>query len=165
MNLEKIPQMQNEEPEKIYSWWNNLGSDFIRLNQNYQDYMRELNSVKAEQMMKTQEFLIFKDRLIEYLRSFVKSLQINASAIEQYLKNTEEHQIIAILEKEAKYEVSIPQIDVELTKEMILDLPEGERGITEEETETKEQQIKNTMLAQMDSKLDLILAYQEAALE
>lgn len=51
------------------------------------------------------------------------------------------------------------------TKEMILDLPEGERGITEEETETKEHQIKNTMLAQMDSKLDLILAYQEAALE
>lgn len=51
------------------------------------------------------------------------------------------------------------------TKEMPLDLPEGERGITEEETETKEQQIKNTMLAQMDSKLDLILAYQEAALE
>ena len=94
MNLEKIPQMQNEEPEKIYSWWNDLGSDFIRLNQNYQDYMRELNSVKAEQMMKTQEFLIFKDRLIEYLRSFVKSLQINASAIEQYLKNTEEHQIL-----------------------------------------------------------------------
>lgn len=51
------------------------------------------------------------------------------------------------------------------TKEMILDLHEGERGITEEETETKEQEIKNTMLAQMDSKLDLILAYQEAALE
>ena len=125
MNLEKIPQMQNEEPEKIYSWWNDLGSDFIRLNQNYQDYMRELNSVKAEQMMKTQEFLIFKDRLIEYLRSFVKSLQINASAIEQYLKNTEEHQIIAILEKEAEYEVSIPQIDVELTKERILDKVTG----------------------------------------
>ena len=125
MNLEKIPQMQNEEPEKIYSWWNDLGSDFIRLNQNYQDYMRELNSVKAEQMMKTQEFLIFKDRLIEYLRSFVKSLQINASAIEQYLKNTEEHQITAILEKEAEYEVSIPQMDVELTKEMILDKVTG----------------------------------------
>ena len=48
MNLEKISQMQNEEPEKIYSWWNDLGSDFIRLNQNYQDYMRELNSVKTE---------------------------------------------------------------------------------------------------------------------
>ena len=63
--------------------------------------------------------------MIEYLLSFVKSLQINALAIDQYLKNTEEHQIIAILEKEAKYEVSIPQIDVELTKEMILDKVTG----------------------------------------
>ena len=51
------------------------------------------------------------------------------------------------------------------TKEMLLDIPEGERGITEEEIGMKEQQTKNTMLAQMDSKLDLILAYQEAALE
>ena len=75
MNLEKIPQMQNEEPEKIYSWWNDLGSDFIRLNQNYQDYIRDLNSVRAEEMMHTKEFLVFKDRLIEYLRSFIKGLQ------------------------------------------------------------------------------------------
>lgn len=51
------------------------------------------------------------------------------------------------------------------TKEMILELPEGERGIEEKETDTTQQEIKNTMLAQMDSKLDLILAYQEAALE
>jgi len=32
-----------------------------------QDYMRELNSVKAEELMKTKKFLLFKDRLIEYL--------------------------------------------------------------------------------------------------
>nr|DAN85686.1 MAG TPA: hypothetical protein [Caudoviricetes sp.] len=51
------------------------------------------------------------------------------------------------------------------TKEMILELPEGKRGIEEKETGTTQQEIKNTMLAQMDSKLDLILAYQEAALE
>lgn len=51
------------------------------------------------------------------------------------------------------------------TKEMNLELPEGERGIAEKETDTTQQEIKNTMLAQMDSKLDLILAYQEAALE
>lgn len=62
-------------------------------------------------------------------------------------------------------EITIEEDTKTETKEMTLDLPEGERGITEEETETKEQQIKNTMLAQTDSKLDLILAYQEAALE
>ena len=125
MHLEKTSRIKDETSEKIYGWWSDLNSDFIRLNQNYQDYMRELNSVKAEQMMKTQEFLIFKDRLIEYLRSFVKSLQINASAIEQYLRLADEAVIAEVLEKEAEYEASIPQIDTELTKEMILDRVSG----------------------------------------
>ena len=51
------------------------------------------------------------------------------------------------------------------TQEMILNLPEGEKGDTEKETENTTKQTGNTLLAQMDSKLDLILAYQEAALE
>lgn len=77
INLRKISEITEADQEHIYAWWNDLNNDFIRLNQNYQDYMRELNSVKAEEMMKTTEFLVFKDRLIEYLRSFVRSLQVN----------------------------------------------------------------------------------------
>ena len=77
ISLEKMEEMASRNEEKLYGWWNDLNNDFIRLNQNYQDYMRELNSVKAEEMMKTREFLLFKDRLIEYLRSFVKGLQAN----------------------------------------------------------------------------------------
>ena len=42
---------------------------------------------------------------------------------------------------------------------------ETAENVQKKTTETQEQQTKNTMLAQMDSKLDLILAYQEAALE
>lgn len=34
--------------------------------------MRDLNSAKAEELMHTKEFLVFKDRLVEYLRSFIK---------------------------------------------------------------------------------------------
>ena len=83
INLEKLDEMVSKDGEKLYGWWNDLNNDFIRLNQNYQDYMRELNSIRAEEMMKTKEFLVFKDRLIEYLRSFVKSLQINVTTIEQ----------------------------------------------------------------------------------
>lgn len=125
INLGRIPQMREKAPETVYTWWNDLNNDFIRLNQNYQDYMRELNSVKAEEMMKTREFLVFKDRLIEYLRSFVKSLQINVSAIEQYLKNTEDTDIRRILQKVTEYELSIPRIDVEVDEELIYDKAEG----------------------------------------
>ena len=63
INLEKLDEMVSKDGEKLYGWWNDLNNDFIRLNQNYQDYMRELNSIRAEEMMKTKEFLVFKDRL------------------------------------------------------------------------------------------------------
>ena len=125
INLGKFGGMALEEGEKLYGWWNDLNNDFIRLNQNYQDYMRELNSVKAEEMMKTKEFLVFKDRLIEYLRSFVKSLQINVTAIEQQLRNMDEEVVKSVLEKVTAYELSIPRMDVEIDELMIYDKMKG----------------------------------------
>lgn len=125
ISLGKIEEMSGENSEKVYSWWNDLNNDFIRLNQNYQDYMRELNSVKAEEMMKTKQFLIFKDRLIEYLRSFVKSLQVNVTAIEQYLKKVEPQMVQSILEQVTAYELSIPRIDVEVDEQQIYEKMQG----------------------------------------
>ena len=79
--LERTEEIAGEETGKVHGWWDGLTTDFVRLNQNYQDYMRELNSVRAEEMMKTREFLLFKDRLIEYLRSFVQSLQMHVPSL------------------------------------------------------------------------------------
>ena len=89
-NVHRLGNILEEPEEKIYSWWKDLTSDFIRLNKNYHDYMRTLDSVKAEEIMKTREFLVFKDSLIEYLRNFVKSLQQNVDIIGHYIKNTPE---------------------------------------------------------------------------
>lgn len=125
INLSRISEMQGKDREKIYTWWNDLNNDFIRLNQNYQDYMRELNSVKAEEMMKSKEFLVFKDKLIEYLRSFVKGLQTNVSAIEQYLKETDPQIVRKILNEVTEYELSIPRMDVEIDREMFVDKING----------------------------------------
>lgn len=124
-HLSKISEIQKSDRDKIYTWWTDLNSDFIRLNQNYQDYMRELNSIKAEEMMKTKAFLVFKDRLVEYLHSFVKSLQLNVSAIEQHLKNTEQAQIDFILNEVTRYELDIPRLDVEINEEAIYDKIKG----------------------------------------
>ena len=124
-SLAKIEEMPEKDMEKIYSWWNDLNNDFIRLNQNYQDYMRELNSVKAEEMMKTREFLVFKDRLIEYLRSFVKSLQVNVTMIEQTLKKVQPETIQYLLGQVTDYEMSIPRIEVEVDEQQIYEKMKG----------------------------------------
>ncbi len=124
-SLGRMAEMRESDTEKIYGWWNDLNNDFIRLNQNYQDYMRELNSVKAEEMMKTKEFLVFKDRLIEYLRSFVKSLQVNVTAIEQILKKVQPETVQYVLDQVTVYEMSIPRIEVELDAEQIYGIGGG----------------------------------------
>ncbi|WP_302157807.1 TIGR02677 family protein [uncultured Acidaminococcus sp.] len=125
MGVEKFPAMAGENPETVYTWWQDLNQDFIRLNQNYQDYIRDLNSVKAEEMMKTQAFLVFKDRLIEYLRNFVRSLQLNAGTIEEILEGLARDQVETVLEKAVEYDLSIPRMDTEVTREQLLDRAQG----------------------------------------
>lgn len=94
--------------------------------------MRELNSVKAEEMMKTKEFLVFKDHLIEYLRNFVRSLQMNVSSIEQCLKEMDRGQLEGILTEVVQYELAIPRIDTEITEEMITNKINGRWDSLEE---------------------------------
>lgn len=124
-SLGKMEEIRDMDREKIYGWWNELNSDFIRLNQNYQDYMRELNSVKAEEMMKTKAFLVFKDRLTEYLRTFVKSLQSNVTAIEQIMKRIREEAVEYVLEQVTAYEMAIPRIEVQVEEKQIYEKMKG----------------------------------------
>lgn len=106
--FDKVSQFSDE---KTYNWWRSLNEDFIRLNQNYQDYIRTLNNHRAEEMMKSQSFLVFKDNLIVYLSNFVKSLQEYGSTITLYLKEIDSSQFKQILKKVIKYEQSIPRIE------------------------------------------------------
>ncbi|MCD7743715.1 MAG: TIGR02677 family protein [Lachnospiraceae bacterium] len=123
--LERFSQMESEKPETVYTWWNDLNNDFIRLNQNYQDYIRDLNSVKAEEMMRTREFLVFKDKLVEYLRSFIAGLQRNVGVIEEYLRMLDPSVLETVLGKVVAYEISIPRMDVERSEALLLEKARG----------------------------------------
>ena len=118
--IERVPEMTELDENTVYTWWSDLNNDFVRLNQNYQDYIRDLNSVKAEEMMHTKKFLVFKDRLVEYLRSFVKGLQRNVGVIEENLRVQKEEVWEIIFEKIINYELLIPRMEVEeITRPMI----------------------------------------------
>ena len=119
IQIGKLEETAALESDQVHVWWNDLNHDFMRLNQNYQDYMRELNSVRAEELMRTQEFLVFKDRLIDYLRSFVQSLQMNVGKIEQHLKKADPQIVAKLLDKVTQFELSVPRMDVEVKEEQI----------------------------------------------
>ncbi|MGN0415267.1 MAG: TIGR02677 family protein [Agathobacter sp.] len=117
--IARFPQMAKEDTNRVYTWWTDLNNDFERLNQNYKDYMRDLNSVKAEEMMHTKQFLVFKDRLVEYLRSFIKGLQRNVGVIEEDLRGLDPLVRQQVFEKIVQYELSIPRMDVEISREKL----------------------------------------------
>lgn len=123
--LDRFHSMEQEEVKAVGNWWSDLNSDFKRLNQNYQDYIRELHSIKAEEMMKTQEFMIFKDRFIDYLRDFIKGLQNHSHSIEAVLREILGKEPSKVLTKVWEYELSIPRIELVVSDQEIWENIEG----------------------------------------
>ena len=117
----RFPEMASNELEdaRVYAWWDDLNNDFSRLNRNYKDYMSSLSSAKAEQLMQTKAFLMFKDQLVEYLRNFIKNLQRNVGAIEEELRAINARDKEIVLKKILSHEMSIPHIGEEINKEEI----------------------------------------------
>lgn len=71
---------------EVLEWWRNLQEDYQRLEQNFSDYVHIFDSVQGEKLMHSVDFLIQKDRFVEYLREFIRKLQKYSVIIEQNLK-------------------------------------------------------------------------------
>lgn len=111
--LKKTKEMAGADFKEAGAWWSGLASDFQRLNQNYQDYIRDWNSVKAEEMMKSKSFLLQKEKLVDYLRHFIKELQAHSYEIEGLMKDVSADAKETLLVKITNYEKDIPRIDME----------------------------------------------------
>ena len=124
-HVARFAQMTDVTADEVHIWWEDLERDFERLNRNYQDYMRDLNSVRAEEMMRTQAFLVFKDKLVEYLRNFVKSLQSHVGVIEENLRDLPQEVVDQVLDNEIDHLMAIPRLEQAVSR---ADLEEKVRG-------------------------------------
>lgn len=113
-SLEEAETMENAGLKEINEWWSLLQEDFKRLNQNYQDYLRDFYSGKSEHLMKSVEFVIHKDKFIKYLNEFVQELQQHSKRIEQILVRTIPIMENCILEKVIQSELDIPHALLEI---------------------------------------------------
>lgn len=106
--ISKVESIRRFSLKEVNEWWHNLQEDFRRLNQNYQDYLREFYSGKSEKILKSVEFVLHKDRFITYLKEFVQELQVKGLRMEALMKKIPEKMEIEILEKVVKSELDIP---------------------------------------------------------
>ncbi|TDW16532.1 uncharacterized protein (TIGR02677 family) [Breznakia blatticola] len=110
-SLRNFPKILQKNSEGISVWWRDVNNDFMRLNQNYQDYLKTLNSQRAEELMQSEEFLVYKDHLISYLRNFVLGLQKHGSIIGGYLQHVNTKDVDSMVAEVVAYEMSIPRLD------------------------------------------------------
>ena len=113
-SLEETETMRNASLKEVNEWWRLLQEDFKRLNQNYQDYLRDFYSGKSEQLMKSVEFIVHKDKFIKYLNEFVQELQRHSRRIEQILTKNVTLMENEILEKVVQSELDIPHALLEI---------------------------------------------------
>lgn len=85
--LKKINNIKVMDVKQVFSWWNELSIDFKYLNESYQDYISKFYSPKTEDILKTTEFLVYKEGFIKYLREFIIGIQYNTSEIVEILEN------------------------------------------------------------------------------
>ncbi len=118
-NIEKISMQSDVD---VHSWWESLNSDFKRLNQDYQDYIKTFYAVKMEEVAKSQQFILYKNDLIRYLREFIKLLQENSYSIEEKLKKVDievEEKILNKVFLFQKRSVRIDKLDENVDEEEI----------------------------------------------
>ena len=110
-SLQKAEEIKDSSLKEINEWWGMLQEDFKRLNQNY---LRDFYSGKTEQLMKSVEFVVHKDKFIKYLNEFVQELQRHSKRIEQIL--TDNMSVIEenILERVIQSELDIPHAVLQL---------------------------------------------------
>lgn len=85
--LLKIFQSMRFESGQALDLWNELFDSFKRLHQTSVDYIASLQTSKAEELMVTDAFLVYKETLTDYLQNFVQALQRRAYKIEGNLNH------------------------------------------------------------------------------
>lgn len=73
-HVKRFPAMAEKDIGEVYTWWMDLNNDFVRLNQNYQDYMecRSDRQISAKRLKALDKIV---DPVLQSVAAGVKDLQ------------------------------------------------------------------------------------------
>lgn len=97
---------------ELLNAWDDIRTHFTNIKNNTSDYIGYLHSEKAESLMQTEAFLVFKDQFIFYLRDFIVTMQNTAYRIQDVLKNIPSRRLEQVYQLVLTKEKSIPRVDI-----------------------------------------------------
>lgn len=108
-------------PEQALELWNELYRAFVSLHENAADYIASLQTARAEEMMVTEAFLVFKEKLTDYLQNFIQALQRSAYKIEGNLARISANVRDQFLEQAVQGELDKPRLEEAPEREAMLE--------------------------------------------
>lgn len=112
-----------EDLSDINSCFEEINETFTKLNNNYKDFLKMFHEAKSEELMKSEAFLIYKDKVVEYLQNFLSGFQINEIKIREILNNYpsdfEEILISKIMFYKKNQPILEPNFDFEYLEEVL----------------------------------------------
>ena len=128
-HLDEIPLSE------VRDWWQDLETDFQRLSQNHQDFLREFYGPGTEMQMKSVDFILYKQNLVRYLEDFIQELQHSAAQIGAQLEQFSPEQVARILELVQQSELDIPRPQSEQSPNWKTELQTRCQGVWQSLTE------------------------------
>lgn len=103
--------IETETNEVIYDRWITLMRRLENLKRNAANYLSHIKSDRAEQLFKTEEFLLYKEKFTDYLSKFILSMKKTRYKISLSLVEIEVSFIDSYIERLIEYFSTIPTID------------------------------------------------------
>lgn len=121
--LLKANTVKDKTPQEVYSWWSSLNDDFMKVNDKYKDYIRSFYNIEFDEIAKSEQFILRKNDLVNYLRLFIKILQDNSYKIEHAIlsisKETEDIIITKVVKAQSEI-IRLDKLDEEFNDELII---------------------------------------------
>jgi len=97
--------------EVLHEKWANIMNSLKGLRRDSTNYLAHLKSEQAEELFKTNEFLLYKEKFTDYLNKFVLSMKQNRYKISRTIKSIPDSFVNEYIDRLTEYFSSIPSID------------------------------------------------------
>lgn len=119
--LKAMDKLENKPLKDTGEWWKDINRDFESINREYTDFISMLQGAKVESLISTEGFLIYKDKLVNYISRFISQLLYYQPLIEYYINSLNQEKVRIILSRVVDYEISSPRNFIIQDREVIIE--------------------------------------------
>ena len=109
----------------ISNCFNELNTNFTILNESYKDFLKIFHETKTEELMKSETFILYKDKVINYLRDFIGGFQLNSIKINEIIKTIDDSFEDELMNKLIEYQHTIPNMEPDFDYDYLKEINRG----------------------------------------